>query len=63
MIDGCKSCPLKSMLGELCGLCCPYLYPVYVGFHLQLFYQLPGLCYAGSVVAGHWSAQWVFQTH
>lgn len=46
---------------QVCS-CLRYLYPIDVGFHLQLFYQLPGLRYAGSVVAGHWSAGWVFQT-
>lgn len=29
------------------------LYPVDVGLHLQLFYQLPGLCDAGCVIARH----------
>lgn len=33
-----------------------------VGFHLQLFYQFPSLCYAGGVVAGHWNAGWVSDT-
>lgn len=63
MTQDCKSHSLQSQLAELCGLCHPYLYPIDVGFHLQLFYQFPGLCYAGGIVAGHWNAGWVFQTH
>lgn len=33
-----------------------YLYPVNVGLHFKLFHKFPGLSYACSVVASHWSS-------
>lgn len=63
--DGCQQgifLGVRLTVGhQVCG-CLGDLYPVDVGFHLKLFYQLPGLCYAGGVVAGHRSAGWVVQT-
>lgn len=54
---------MRFAVGHQVCSCLGHLYPIDVGFHLQLFYQFPGLCYAGGIVAGHWNAGWVFQTH
>lgn len=39
------------------GCVSAHLYPVDVGFHLQLLHQLPGLCDAGRVIARHGHCQ------
>lgn len=53
---------MRFTVGHQICSCLGHLYPIDVGFHLQLFYQFPGLCYAGGVVAGHWNAGWVSDT-
>lgn len=44
--------PPQSYIRVLNGF---YLYSVDICLHFELFHQLPCLCYAGGVVAGHQS--------